>query len=127
MPDRNQNRYDDFYRCDLAQPNSREALEWLQEPGRRTITGSEGSRGAMSREQLVALVNRLYEMGAVKVVATKIYGKPEHQDTDRLVIELPDDPESRKRLFSWVAKWDKKGIYDPTPDTGQRYLLLAWW
>ncbi len=47
-------------------------------------------------------VERLYERGAIKVTAIGVSGyleNDEYQDTDKLIIELPQEPAKRKQLF----------------------------
>lgn len=109
-------------------PDAAEALAWLREaksPDDRTITGGDGKgwRGARA----IAVVQKLYDLGAVKITAVEISGRLEserHQDTSTLIIELPRDSAKRARLFRWEAKFARKEGWDPTTDWGQDYLLI---
>ncbi|HEX3627212.1 MAG TPA: hypothetical protein VH280_17535 [Verrucomicrobiae bacterium] len=110
------------------QRDAAEALAWLREaksPNDRTITGGDGKgwRGARA----IAVVQKLYDLGAECVTAVEIYGRVERapqQDTSSLVIELPKNPAKRARLFEWEAKFARKEGWAPTPDSGQDYLLI---
>jgi hypothetical protein len=110
------------------QPDAAEALAWLREaksPGDRTITGGDakGWRGARA----IAVVQKLYDLGAVTVTAIEIYGRKENakfQDTSSLVIELPKNSKKRVQLFKWEAKFAKSEGWDPTTDLGQDHLLI---
>jgi hypothetical protein len=105
-----------------------EALVWLREaksPDDRTITGGNGKgwRGARA----IAVVQELYNLGAVKVTAVEISGRLERerrQDTSTLIMELPRESAKRTKLFKWEAKFARKEGWDPTPDWGQDYLLI---
>lgn len=111
-----------------GKPDAAEALAWLREakaPGDRTITGGDGKgwRGAKA----IAVMQELYDLGAVRVSAVKISGRVEQskqQDTSHLIVQLPKDKKKRAGLFAWQAKFVRKFGYDPTPDDGQDYLLL---
>jgi hypothetical protein len=112
----------------VRKPDAAEALGWLREakaPGDRTITGGDGKgwRGAKA----LAVVRELYDLGAVSVTAAEISGRIEQskqQDTDRLIVQLPEDKKKRARLFEWEAKFARKFDWDPATDDGQEYLLV---
>jgi hypothetical protein len=109
-------------------PEAAEALAWLREgksDGQRTITGGDG-KGWWGAEA-VAVVQKLYEMGAVCVTAIEIAGRIEgarDQYTSSLVVELPGNKEKRAELFAWQGAFAKELGWDPTPDEGQDYLLI---
>src|SRR5262245_31331002 len=101
-------------------PDAAEALSWLKEakgPDERTITGGDGEgwRGA----EAVAVVQGLYDLGAVRVTAVEIEGRTEkarEQDTSTLIMELPKDHTKRAQLFKWEAKFAREQGWDPTDD-----------
>ena len=109
-------------------PEAEEALAWLREgksAGQRTITGSDG-QGWWGAEA-VAVVQKLYDLGAVRVTAVEISGRIEgarDQYTSSLVVELPGNQEKRAALFAWQGEFAKELGSDPTPDEGQDYLLI---
>jgi hypothetical protein len=116
------------YRYKVGQPDAAEALAWLREakvPDDRTITGGDGKgwRGA----QALAVVQELYDLGAVCVTAVEIAVRVERasqQDTSTLIMELPRDNAKRAMLFKWVAKFARKRSWDPEMDWGQDHLLI---
>jgi hypothetical protein len=108
-----------------------EALAWLQAGTRdklRTISGGEGSAGKLTKKKhAVAFVEKLYELGAVRVKAVDIDRQyPEHESTDRLVVELPSAPETRERVYRFYNEHSQGRGWDPSPDDGRRYLIF-WW
>jgi hypothetical protein len=112
----------------VSKPDAAEALAWLREakaPGDRTITGGDGKgwRGAKA----MAVVQELYDLGAVRATAAEISGRIEQskqQDTSRLIVQLPVDKKKRARLFGWEANFARKSGWDATTDDGQDYLLI---
>jgi hypothetical protein len=124
------NARDARYRHLASQPGSQEAIAWLQvEEGQwRTISGGGGSETALSTEQALALVRELYRLGARRVLAVDVDrdGGPEYEDTDTLLVELPDDAAARSALFAWHASLAGTQGLAPTPDEGQKYLLVRW-
>lgn len=105
----------------LAKKNHKEARQWLNEAIKsdiRTI-GEQNSSGSRK------IVERLYNMGAVNVEAVDIdkvagYG----ETTNVLIVQLPDDPAKRMKLFSYEAKISSANGFDPTSDDGQKYMFL---
>jgi hypothetical protein len=105
----------------LAGPEVREALSWLAESKRPTRSLGEdlGQSGSLR------LVKKLYALGAVKVHAVEIDGAPyDHQNSGRLVLELPADSSHRKAILRYCARWARKLGFDPDREGGQRYMLL---
>lgn len=119
------------WEMEIHNPDSAEALSWLQDSSEvwRTISGGDGSDSALSGDEAVKFVQNLYKLGAKRVTAIHIEGyeeQDEHQDTDSLIVELPDEPEHRKQLFEWKTSFDQPGGWDTEPDEGQKYMLV-WW
>ena len=112
----------------VRKPDAAEALAWLREAktaGDRTITGGDGK--GWRDAKAIAVVQELYDLGAVSVTAAEISGRIEQskqQDTDRLIVQLPKDTQKRESLFGWEAKFARKFGWDPTTDDGQDYLLI---
>lgn len=112
------------------QPDAAEALAWLREandPEERSISGGDGSETAWFGEEAVQIVQELYALGAVSVIAVEIEGRVEgaaHQDTSTLIIELPEDAPKRACLFAWGAGFAHGTGWEPASDTGQRHLLI---
>jgi hypothetical protein len=108
-----------------------EALAWLQAGGPdklRTITGGEGSDSKLyEKKHAVAFVEGLYELGAVRVTAVNIDRLcQEHEDTDRLLVELPTDTEARAKIYAFQNEFAAGRGWDPSPDDGGLYLIF-WW
>jgi hypothetical protein len=112
----------------VQSPDAAEALSWLKEakaPNERTITGGDGE-GWRGKEAL-AVVQKLYDLGAVCVTAVEIYGRIEqarNQDTSTLIVELPSVATKRTNLFVWEANFATESGWDPAVDDGQDYLLI---
>ncbi len=134
----------DFFGRKLQQPNSVEALSWVQqEDGVLRTFGGDGVSKGFAGERAINYVQRLYHRGAVKVIAIKVQrdrgdwvrkvsverGLPETditEATDQLVVELPDDPQARAGLFEqWVTTFGRKK-WDVPVDDGQKYLYFSW-
>jgi hypothetical protein len=112
---------DDLPRTLLAGTGVREALNWLLES--REPSRSLGE--ATTQEDSLKLVKKLYSLGAVAVHAVEIDGLATgDQNSGKLVVELPDDPERRKKLFRFSNRNARKLGFDPDPDGGQRYLFM---
>ena len=95
-----------------------ELKQWLKEGSTRMVSG-------MTREQADGLADRLYEMGAVKVLA---FGGVM---TMSIAIELPDasvpgNAEKRKAIFDWYKMKYESTISAASrqKDVGQKYLLV---
>jgi hypothetical protein len=104
----------------LAGPHA-EALEWLRSgpSNGRTLGEHRGT------EQSVALVERLYALGAEKVIAVGLWEGPGGRGASRfLLIELPDEHPKRDPLFGFEREHAEARGFDGTPDEGQLYLFL---
>lgn len=105
----------------LASKDIQEALSWLTESN-----VPERSLGeAQEREASIALVKSLYQLGAKKVWVFDIddYGD-EGQNSGKLIIELPDDPTKRLRLFKKCGDIANSLGYDAEIDTNQEAIFL---
>ncbi len=102
----------------LANPDKEEALKWLGRGGPRHYVGE------LTHDASVALVQRLYELGAIEVVVVEIRSNAGLASTDTLITTLPNDPPARQSIF----KWNNDRVYhmggDPDMDRGQRHLLV---
>jgi len=122
---------DTSWEAEIQKPDSAEALSWLQGSSEvmRTLSGSDGSDSALSDDEALNFVQHLYQLGAKRVTAIHIAGveeQEEHQDTDSLVVELPEEAGLRKQLFEWKASFDQEGGWDTATDEAQKYMLV-WW
>jgi hypothetical protein len=105
----------------LNGPAVREALRWLEES--REPSRSLGE--ATTQGESLRLVKKLHSLGALAVHAVEIDGAPnDHQNSGKLIIELPPDAERRKTLLAFTNRLARRLGFDPDPDGGQRYVLL---
>jgi hypothetical protein len=112
---------DPFCRKLLDTKTHREALAWVKESKDRDIR----TIGEQSPAQSLKVVQRLYQEGAQRVWAVDVEKYPNQgQSTNNLVIELPTDPNRRRRLFSMEARAAASGGFDPVSDDGQHYMFL---
>jgi hypothetical protein len=93
----------------IKDENGTEVKEWLKANSRHMFM-------SMTEGQATALADRLYGMGAVKVLA---FGEVISRS---IAVELPDDPEKRKKLFEFER--EHNGWKSKSKDVGQRYFLL---
>lgn len=107
----------------IAKGKSEEALTWSREASddiRRTIYEFDNARSAQ-------IIEEIYELGALKVMAVDIDSEPDiGETTDTLIVTLPDEPSKRASLLRYenrLARWTGMG---GTADRGQKYMLL-WW
>jgi hypothetical protein len=88
-----------------------------------SIARIQGWRGP----EAIAVVQGLYDLGAVRVTAVEVDGRAEkarYQDTSTLIVELPKDTAMRARLFKWEAEVARKEGWGHADDWGQDYLLI---
>ena len=111
----------------LAGPNVREALAWLEETREpsRSLGAADSVPVYASQPESLKFVKKLYRLGAVKVHAVEIDGAAnEDQNTGELVVELPHEPEVRKKVLQVCNRCVRRHGFDPYPDTGQRYVFF---
>ncbi len=137
MPDGKRMVYErDFYaREDLASTEyeTLEALEWLKADNHKG--------GEVSKADLQKTVEDFYDAGAKKVYVTGIavfkpedFGmKPADEEqakgvhvSDTLIVEMPDEPEKRKTVIEFAAKWFLEYYEEEysTEDFGQQYIQI---
>jgi MORN repeat variant len=105
----------------LQGPGVSEALSWLTE----TTKPSRSLGEARGQKASTGLVRKLYSLGAIGVHAVDIQGgNNQEQNSGRLVIELPKEPENRKKLLKFCGQLAREAGFDPDPEMGQRYVFL---
>jgi len=106
----------------LNKPNTAEAFSWLDE----ATDESDRTLGELeSNERSIDLISEAYKCGAVKVYAVEIDTYPDgHQNTGKLVVELPADSSARAGVFEWCGKQAIASGYDPEVDVGQSHLFV---
>ena len=109
---------DRFYSQLIEETRSAEARAWL-------ASGS-ATLGELDAQESSQFVETAYSLGAEKLIAVEIDEYPDlgFENTGRLCVELPDDPEARKRVFFWAHQLAEEQGFEGEPDVGQRYLFL---
>lgn len=111
-----------FFNELLNKPNRAEAISWLRESteeSHRTLGEFE------TNAQSIDLVDEAFKAGAVEVIAVEIGTYPDgSQNTGKLIIELPEDPTTRKQVLTWCNEQGERLGLDPESDFGQRYTLV---
>ena len=106
----------------LRSSNSKEALEWLHavKPGTMRNLG-EG----LSQEDSIALVEEIYALGALRVLAVGIDSYEDGcQNSEELVVQLPSGKRKRRALFDWYTEQVRTGGFDAETDIGQDRLYI---
>ena len=101
----------------LWSKNKAEASEWLRRSKYHFV-------GELKHEASVALVDELYQLGAIQVVAVTIEGTPPYESTDRLIVFLPDDEKARRALFAWNNTPERSMGFEADVDHGQEHLFV---
>jgi hypothetical protein len=111
--------------ADLANgPGAAEAKNWLESSDKHVLTHG-------TRAEAVRRVTELYNLGAKKVTVVEIVVVPDqfrpgdrvhtsHEEAHHVVIEMPDDHASRRKIFDFLAK--TLGHDFPAEESGQKYL-----
>ena len=111
-----------FIREMLEKPNKAEAFSWLDEctdDSFRTVGESE------TNEQSIDLIHEIYKAGAVEVTAVEIDKYPDgDENTGKLVITLPDEPEKRRRVLEWCSRISQVQGFAAHEDYGQRHVFV---
>jgi hypothetical protein len=100
-----------------------EALEWLRGSGETSVR----NLGEMGEEESLQFVQRLYELGAAKVLAVEIedfHQVGNDQTTNHLLVQLPMDIPARARLFEFGTRHAESEGFDGESDRGQEYLYF---
>jgi len=103
--------------------NAKEAREWLQSGRKRGFTLGELD----STEESLALVEKAYAAGAVRVTAVEIDVYADMggcQNTGKLVVTLPDAPSERAEVLAWAGEIAEEQGFDAATDDGQRYVFV---
>lgn len=106
----------------LESPNKAEAYSWLDE------CGDESFRNVgelESNEKSLDLIHEIYRAGAVEVIAVEIDKYPDGgENTGRLVIVMPEEPEKRRAVLEWCSKISEGWGFAAREDHGQRHELV---
>src|SRR4051794_36500696 len=88
------NKQEAIFLKKILRSRKAEALEWLlaKTPGSLRVLGE------FEHDRAVALVRRIHEAGAVKVLAVEIHDWAQGESSNALIVELPADPAARSNL-----------------------------
>ena len=104
----------------LLRTRKAEAMSWL----RGHSATSYRNLGEMEHEPSVALVRRLYDAGATKVLAVDIDQDSVGESSSDLMVELPEDADARERLFDLQREIVEPQGFEGDADEGEQYLYL---
>jgi hypothetical protein len=104
----------------LSGPHA-EALEWLRSgPGNGRTLGE-----LRTTDQSISLVDRMYALGAEKVIAVGLQDYGDGAGGARyLLVELPEEHRRRDPLFAFEREHAEARGFDGTPDEAQLYLFF---
>ena len=101
----------------IAQPTTDEARAWL-DPNKYPNHKVSGMQPQAARD----LVAGFYERGAEKVYILEPTSIGKRSETSEIGVKMPQNPAQRKKCLQWAAKHE--GDATPSPDLGQKYLLI---
>ena len=106
----------------LENPNKAEAYSWLDE------CSDESFRNVgelESNEKSLDLIQEIYRAGAVEVIAVEIDKYPDGgENTGKLVIVMPEEPEKRKKVLEWCSKISEEQGFAAHEDYGQSHEFV---
>lgn len=111
---------EEFCQKRLAEGNPREVVAWLSGQPKRQNTLGE----LATNQESLKLARKLYSIGAVEVLAIEIGIGEQGENSGKLVIILPIEPENRKAIFRWSSKSAREQGFDPDVDIGQKYIFV---
>jgi hypothetical protein len=102
----------------IAEPSTAEARDWLD-------TTKHPNHGVMemSIEKAREMVAGFYQRGAEKVYILDPTTINNAVITAQIGVKLPRDSAQRKQCLEWAAKYEEEE--QPSPDRGQKYLLIT--
>ena len=107
-----------------------EAIAWLK--SNKNLDPLAGNRFKNKAEAL-EFVEKLYEYGAISVSIAGIFDEEERVKkeggpyADTLIVQLPKDPDKRKKLFEvYNDEIKKEGYHQVAEDEGEKSIVF-WW
>lgn len=109
----------DAFCLDLIEnTESAEVLPWLHDNSKPRSLGVLGGT-----EESIEFIQEVFDAGAVQVFAVEI-DDGDFENTGKLCIELPDNPELRQRVLDWTGEIAREQGYEQEPDIGQKYVFV---
>ena len=79
----------------------------------------------LDNAESLAVIEKLYTLGAERVTACDIEKEPEGgETTDVLIVTLPNEKEARKQLLSYERSHARRRGFGGVKDAGQRYMFI---
>jgi hypothetical protein len=101
----------DYMIDELGMPKN--ARQWIDDSGGRLV-------GDNARPDSVALIDGLYNLGAVKVwIATE----PKNPKAAEIYVEMPKDKKKRKAIIDFFSTWNTGHQRNAITDNGGKYLI----
>jgi hypothetical protein len=110
-----------FVRKLLRKRDRVEALGWMDGATPPTYR----NLGESPAPESLALIKRLYAMGAKEVFVVDIRRNGIYESSEKLILRLPEDPAERRKVFSWANIVIIRRGFDPNEDYGQEYLFVG--
>ena len=113
----------------LGDPARQEALSWVRAEGE----AEQRTLGVLpDADSSASFVEEVYRAGAERVWAVDIRasvrsyadGDVSCQNSGKLLVELPTEPQRRQSVFRWEAKQARSLGFEGRRDTGQTHLLI---
>jgi ribosomal protein S27E len=102
----------------LKEPGAAEAREWLD-----PVKFPNHGVFEMGNERARAMIAGFYERGAKRVSVLEVDTLGNALITAMIGVELPSEPDRRKQCLEWETHYLEGE--DPSPDVGQKYLLIT--
>ncbi len=107
-----------------------EAKKWIIENWvglEETQDGAFAGHVFDTKEDALNFVDKLYELGATKVLVGEVKGysqnEPDRPYADELIVELPEDSTKRQEIFSFLKASEPSEDYK---EQGQKTILVFW-
>jgi hypothetical protein len=103
----------------IENTESAEVLPWLQDNSKPRSLGVLGGT-----EESIEFIQEVFDAGAVQVFAVEIDDEGDFENTGKLCIELPDDPNLRQRVLDWTGEIAREQGFEQELDIGQKYVFV---
>lgn len=103
----------------IENTESAPVMSWLQDKSKsRTLGELEGT------EESIEFIQKVFDLGAVQVFAVEIDSYEDEENTGKLCIELPENPELRRQVLAWTGEIAEELGFEEEADIGQRYVFV---
>jgi hypothetical protein len=110
---------DEFCLHLIENTESAAVMPWLRDRSKlRSLGELEGT------EESIEFIQGVFDAGAVQVFAVEIDCYEDDENTGKLCIELPKNPELRQQVLVWAGEIAEEQGFDAEQDIGQRYVFV---